>query len=96
MPSAEELRKIYVTLDREEKLIFLDGLVEILQRREDSKASEYDSAKSPGQRIALLTDSVELRQLINSVKNQKKATRKNPGNEAQELWQSIEKFFESV
>ena len=39
MPSAGELRKIYPTLDRDEKLIFLDGLVELLQRHEDAKAS---------------------------------------------------------
>lgn len=93
MLNADELKKIYSTLDREQKLVFLDGLVEILQQHEDAKAKVFDSA-SAAQRIALVKDSVELRQLILAAKNQKKVVRKSPECVAQELWQSIEKFFE--
>ena len=93
MPNAAELQKIYVTLDREQKSVFLDGLVKILQQHEDAKAIAFDSA-SVAQRIALVKDSVELRQLILAAKNQKKVIRKSPECVAQELWQLIEKFFE--
>lgn len=96
MQSADELRKTYLTLDREQKLDFLDGVTELLQRHEDSKSNEYGLTKLLRQRIALLTDSVELHQLIHAVKNQKTATRKNPRNDARELWQLIKKFIEGV
>jgi hypothetical protein len=94
MLSADELKKIYGTLDREQKVVFLDGIVEILLQHEDAKAKVFDSTASAAERIALVKDSVELRQLILAAKNQKKVIRKSPENDAQELWQSIERFFE--
>lgn len=54
----------------------------------------FDSTASAADRIALVKDSVELRQLIHTAKNQMKVIRKRPENDAQELWQSIERFFE--
>lgn len=92
MQSIDELKKTYATLDREQRLSFLDGVTELLEWFVISEENAYDIAKS----ISLLTGTVELRELIHSVKNQEKATRKNLGNNSQELWQSIEKFFEAV
>ncbi|BBL71566.1 hypothetical protein [Methylogaea oryzae] len=96
MLNAEELKKIYATLDREDKPVFLDGLLEILQQHESAKGRKYDAAQSPQERIALLSDAAELRQLIHSIKSHQKTIRKNPENDAHELWQSLEKFFEDA
>lgn len=94
MPIIDELKKAYDTSNREQRFLLLDGLTEILKGIERGMAKPYDAAMKPEQRI-LWVDATKLRQLIYAVKNEKKSIRKHPENDVDELWQSMEKFFES-
>ena len=94
MANRDDVAIAYEALDHQQRLFFLDQVEDLLNNHEGFKADALNRSVSRRERFEHLVESLELRQLIHAVKNQRNAVRTNRDAGASELWQAIHQFFE--
>ncbi|MGI2146555.1 hypothetical protein [Shewanella frigidimarina] len=93
MDEITDLKEQFRILELPQKLNFIDALTHLFEQKEIELGHSYDNA-AVEEKLKLLNRTMGLRQLIYSLKDQSRTTRKNPYDEANVVWNALSQYFD--